>query len=179
MAMGDMRVVIPAYEEYDVLNLAQAVNVMAYECWQRKLELESQLSEAEIFTLRTFRSELEQPIPSRGEKDKEQLASRKEVFNFLESLFRGLDSGSISSKEGTKNEGDGDSGSSENLEARNESDYPFNKKELLSLSSIFHRVIYSLSPHHYFRRIFILCSNQSTYLGTINERRDKPSFRCD
>eukprot|EP01036_Dinobryon_divergens_P032380 gene32381-41952_t len=42
IALGDLRVVIPAFEEYDVLNLAQAVNIIAYEFWQRKLELESE-----------------------------------------------------------------------------------------------------------------------------------------
>ena len=36
--------VIPAFEEYDVLNLAQAVNIIAYEFWQRKLELETEAS---------------------------------------------------------------------------------------------------------------------------------------
>ena len=44
IAMGDMRMVIPAFEHYDVLNLAQAVNIVAYEFFQRKLELEAAIS---------------------------------------------------------------------------------------------------------------------------------------
>jgi len=37
MALANRRVAISTFEHYEVLNLAQAVNIMAYECWKRKL----------------------------------------------------------------------------------------------------------------------------------------------
>ncbi len=39
IAFGNISVEIPTFEGYSALNLAQAVNVMGYECWQRVLEL--------------------------------------------------------------------------------------------------------------------------------------------
>ena len=42
LALADVRVVIPAFEGYPVLNLAQAVNIAAYECYKRKTALLAQ-----------------------------------------------------------------------------------------------------------------------------------------
>jgi tRNA/rRNA methyltransferase len=40
LALANRRVAIQTFEHFEVLNLAQAVNLMCYECWRRKLWLE-------------------------------------------------------------------------------------------------------------------------------------------
>jgi tRNA C32,U32 (ribose-2'-O)-methylase TrmJ len=44
LALCDSTIYIPAFEHYDVLNLAQAVNIIGYELWQRNLALRSKES---------------------------------------------------------------------------------------------------------------------------------------
>lgn len=47
LSLANVRVAIPTYELYEVLNLAQAVNIIAYECWNRRLALLSGLTDQE------------------------------------------------------------------------------------------------------------------------------------
>jgi len=47
LSLANVRVAIPTYELYEVLNLAQAVNIIAYECWNRRLALLSALTDQE------------------------------------------------------------------------------------------------------------------------------------
>jgi len=47
LSLANVRVAIPTYELYEVLNLAQAVNIIAYECWNRRLALLNGLSNQE------------------------------------------------------------------------------------------------------------------------------------
>jgi len=140
MAMGDLRTVIPANEEYDVLNLAQAVNIMTYEFWQRKLELEKSIMNevtSEFITKDESSSREEVTI-----KERDRLANRDELFHYLEMLFAHLDSGDIfptskSSRQSTTEVDD--LLTTDVIPSTTEAKKPFSKKDLLSLSTVYQR----------------------------------------
>lgn len=48
IALANRRVCISTFEQYGVLNMAQAVNILSYECWNRKVELDN--STSAVFT---------------------------------------------------------------------------------------------------------------------------------
>jgi len=41
VALANRRVCISTFEQFGVLNMAQAVNILSYECWNRKVEIDS------------------------------------------------------------------------------------------------------------------------------------------
>jgi len=149
MAMGDLRTVIPANEDYDVLNLAQAVNIMAYEFWQRKLELENliNINNNSNGDLLNGISEMGGELNVKGSdkeevvvKERDRLASRGELFLYLEKLFIHLDSGDSFPAPKPSPIID-ESPTHDVVSTVTEAKKPFSKKELLSLSTIFQRVL--------------------------------------
>ena len=100
MALGDFHLSIPAFGQYDVLNLAQAVNIVAYECWKEKvvIELETETCSDQVgVDTRKEKEEKEveeeevEEKKSSTKKVKQQLdevASKEELFFLLDRLER-------------------------------------------------------------------------------------------
>lgn len=81
MALADTRVVIPTFKHYESLNLAQAVNIVAYECWGRRLKLTG--GEDGIYK--------EQTTKRVKTQQKFKRASRQDLTPFLDRLEVALD----------------------------------------------------------------------------------------
>lgn len=70
LALADSTIYIPANENYSVLNLAQAVNIVGYELFKRQLELKDKVRDGGVLSLRTT----------------DRLANREELDRFLSRL---------------------------------------------------------------------------------------------
>lgn len=76
LALADSTIYIPSYENYPVLNLAQAVNIVGYEMFKRQTELKEEVRQGGTLSLRTT----------------DRLANRGELDMFLKRLEDNLDS---------------------------------------------------------------------------------------
>lgn len=74
LALADSTIYIPAFESYSVLNLAQAVNIIGYEMFQRQLELTNQVRNGGVLSIRTT----------------DRLANREELERFFTRLRKHL-----------------------------------------------------------------------------------------
>ena len=74
LALADSTIYIPANEHYSVLNLAQAVNIIGYELFQRQLELKNEFRTGGVLSIRTC----------------DRLANREELDMFLSRLKENL-----------------------------------------------------------------------------------------
>ena len=74
LALADSTIYIPANEHYSVLNLAQAVNIIGYELFQRQLELKNEVRTGGVLSIRTC----------------DRLANREELDMFLSRLKENL-----------------------------------------------------------------------------------------
>lgn len=70
LSLADSTIYIPANENYSVLNLAQAVNIIGYELFKRKLEVVDKVRDGGVLSLRTS----------------DRLANREELDRFLSRL---------------------------------------------------------------------------------------------
>lgn len=75
LALADTRVFIPTCEHYEVLNLAQAVNIVCYEFWQREREIRDSPD-----------SSGNDKVVEQTLKLKDQPSSREELFHFVDRL---------------------------------------------------------------------------------------------
>jgi len=91
---------IPSFDAYPVLNLAQSVNTVCYEIYQRKLELDSRLSVSSTAGTR----EREE-----SEVDKDPVAAQKDLDHFILRLQQGLAARGFTGVK-SKNNGNGKSG---------------------------------------------------------------------
>lgn len=76
----------------------------------------------------------------RQEKEKDKLASREEIFYFLDRLFSQLDSGNVLSE----------SAAEDDVAGLAREGTPFSRKELVTLSAIYQRVRNDFSYLRYF-----------------------------
>jgi tRNA/rRNA methyltransferase len=76
LVLANRRVVIPSFEHFGVLNLAQAVNILAYECQKQRLVVSAPPSDAA------------QAEPSPRKYEPEALATSSELSTFLQRLFQ-------------------------------------------------------------------------------------------
>jgi tRNA C32,U32 (ribose-2'-O)-methylase TrmJ len=76
VALADSTICIPSYDNYPVLNLAQAVNIIGYEMFKRQKELTEDVKQGGTLSLRTT----------------DRLANRGELDMFLKRLENNLDS---------------------------------------------------------------------------------------
>ena len=74
LALADSTIYIPANEHYSVLNLAQAVNIVGYELFQRQLVLKNEVRTGGVLSIRTC----------------DRLANREELDMFLSRLKENL-----------------------------------------------------------------------------------------
>lgn len=74
LALADSTIYIPANDNYSVLNLAQAVNIIGYELFQRQLELKNEVRTGGVLSIRTC----------------DRLANREELDMFLSRLKENL-----------------------------------------------------------------------------------------
>jgi tRNA/rRNA methyltransferase len=74
MALADCTVHIPAFEHYEVLNLAQAVNIIGYELWKYQLTVRNELNKTAVLKSRTV----------------DRPANREELDSFLVRLEESL-----------------------------------------------------------------------------------------
>lgn len=74
LALADSTIYIPANENYSVLNLAQAVNIVGYELFQRQLVLKNEVRTGGVLSIRTC----------------DRLANREELDMFLSRLKENL-----------------------------------------------------------------------------------------
>lgn len=74
LSLADSTIYIPANENYSVLNLAQAVNIVGYELFKRQLELRDKVRDGGVLSLRTT----------------DRLANREELDRFLSRLKENL-----------------------------------------------------------------------------------------
>lgn len=86
LALANRRVAIPSFEHYGVLNLAQAVNILAYECHKRKLIVEKALVTSHPLTDSSDSSDSDSESTSRA-YNPEALATSGELTAFLQRLF--------------------------------------------------------------------------------------------
>lgn len=70
LSLADSTIYIPANENYSVLNLAQAVNIIGYELFKRTLEVKDEVRDGGVLSLRTS----------------DRLANREELDRFLSRL---------------------------------------------------------------------------------------------
>ena len=74
LALADSTIYIPANENYSVLNLAQAVNIIGYELYKRQCELKDEVRTGGVLSIRTS----------------DRLANRDELEMFLSRLKENL-----------------------------------------------------------------------------------------
>ena len=90
IALANRRVAIPSFEYYGVLNMAQAVNILAYECWNKSLTIQQQHERNELNNnnnpiVLESNSNLNTNRENTFNPDK--LASSKELNSFLKRLL--------------------------------------------------------------------------------------------
>lgn len=104
VALADSTICIPSYDNYPVLNLAQAVNIIGYEMFKRQKELTEDVKQGGTLSLRTT----------------DRLANRGELDMFLERLENNLDSRGYQSVSKNNNR-DSDKDNSDRLNQGDES----------------------------------------------------------
>lgn len=90
LALANRRVGIPTFEHYGVLNMAQAVNIIGYECWQQALIVREQITDEHRAACESDASmdgDISNPCDS---KETERPATSGEVNKFLERLLENV-----------------------------------------------------------------------------------------
>eukprot|EP01038_Epipyxis_sp_PR26KG_P009743 gene9743-13109_t len=87
IALADSIITIPSFPSFSSLNLAQAVNIVGYELWNKKISLEQKLPP---------------DIWLQQKHDGDRLASREEVANFLNRIEKSLEVREYQTDEGRK-----------------------------------------------------------------------------
>jgi len=149
LALANRRVSIPTFEHFEVLNLAQAVNLLSYECWKRKLCLERDAvgtSAGETVGVDVGVCEVEGGGGGKttAAKEKQQLANAQEHEMFFNRLTSGLEKKAAQwrEKNGVEIEGvfggpevkTGGSGAQDDM-----TEAGFTKKDLTSIQTLFRR----------------------------------------
>jgi tRNA/rRNA methyltransferase len=87
ISMADKRIYIPTFEEYDVLNLSQAVNIICYEFWKKNSQVNE--SDKDDKTSNECLQNVEN-VKNFSLKVTDELATRIEVEHLLKKITRGL-----------------------------------------------------------------------------------------
>jgi len=121
LALATSVIHIEAFEHYSVLNLAQAVNIIGYEIWKRRIEVEQLLSSSSSSGVEVGSANGMPPLPSFSEagpvlskKEAERLATIGEMQIFLKRLEEGLAAKNyrLTSRNNNSNSNDRESSSS-------------------------------------------------------------------
>lgn len=88
LALANRRVGIPTFEHYGVLNMAQAVNIIGYECWQQALSVRNGAQKA--ITVAVESNTSDEPDSSGDGRDTERPATAGELNHFLDRLLQNV-----------------------------------------------------------------------------------------
>jgi TrmH family RNA methyltransferase len=152
LALANRRVAIPSFKHFGVLNMAQAVNILAYECWSRKLAVEESLDGAAAADegAHIVSSDISSSVSSSPsgagvakEHDLDALVTSGELSAFmqrlLEAMGRSRRYGKVSAAESAAGQGAGEEGRSSNVATEHDGISGLTKKNERRLATVFQR----------------------------------------